>query len=304
MIKLQKPNLKVDNQKHQNSQQSFQSWFLNKSRKTLVWLIWDFSSLRFIYSKIRPEIKKYKRREPSTFVLWTLGIYFAAFGIASSRYENKRDNLEIRLSIVAPQLFTDGKKEAFKEIVNIQQAIIPKKPEIRKPFTIVLSLFGDNIDSDVLKQTVRLISNEKIKLNDLDLFKVNLEGADLRKADLSRTNLRQANLSRAFLKEANLSEADLRQANLTRTRLFKADLSKANLSGVDLTKTYIKEADFSGAYLYLSEFSNDKIKSVKNWEQAIYTKAEKVELYSNNFQWIPEDSKANQEIIEIIRNSN
>ncbi|MDJ0579317.1 pentapeptide repeat-containing protein [Crocosphaera sp.] len=227
----------------------FNQFFKKKELKPIIWFFWDFSSLKFIYSKIKPEIKTYSKKEPSTFFLWFLGIYFATFSISSSRYENRKDSLETRLAIIGTQLTTEARKGAFRSVIRTQNAEIPKKPEIWNPPTIIFSLIKDEIDADIIKETKELVMSLKDKLNNLDLSEINLEGADLYRANLKETDLVGANLQRAKLQRANLSGANLNFSYLSGAKLSTANLSETSLSGVDLSGQYLIETDLSGAKL-------------------------------------------------------
>ncbi len=80
---------------------------------------------------------------------------------------------------------------------------------------------------------------------------LSLRGANLQDANLRGANLRGANLFAADLRGANLFAADLDEAILLHTNLRGANLRRANLN--------------EARYLSIS-----RIKSVCNWEKAIY----------------------------------
>ncbi|MEL4894899.1 pentapeptide repeat-containing protein [Crocosphaera sp. Alani8] len=126
--------------------------------------------------------------------------------------------------------------------------------------------------------------------------KANLRGsvliaADLRKTDFTKADLRKVDLSGSVLLRANLKEADLRDANLKIANLKEANFKEANLTRTNL----------EGAYLYRAKCLNIKdLKSAKNWEKAIFTRAK---LDKDKFQWIVEDKENNELQVEIIRNS-
>ena len=88
-------------------------------------------------------------------------------------------------------------------------------------------------------------SQECIRLERKDRFRLYLRDADISNlqtadANLSRARLTNANLSSAILRRADLSRARLRYANLSRARLVGSNLSRANLSNA-----YLNDADLS-----------------------------------------------------------
>ena len=71
--------------------------------EALLWLVWDFTGLRFIATKVFPH-EKGKLSPPVTITLWVIGVYTALFGIASNRYENAVDKIENRMNAFITQL--------------------------------------------------------------------------------------------------------------------------------------------------------------------------------------------------------
>ena len=122
---------------------TFISYFDNR-RKVLKWLLWDFSGLRFIYGKLNPEKDEDLQREgykrPVTFFLWLIGIYIAAFGIASNRYENKIDKIENRINGIYAQISKDI-HVAFQRIDDVQKMTCPRDPKILNPISVIKSFW-------------------------------------------------------------------------------------------------------------------------------------------------------------------
>ena len=80
----------------------------NLTKNFIGFFVLDFLPIRIIWERICPPTNVIKnsenRREPSTFTLWILGIHFAAFTLASGRYENRKDALETRLTFISRHL--------------------------------------------------------------------------------------------------------------------------------------------------------------------------------------------------------
>ncbi|MCJ8337557.1 MAG: pentapeptide repeat-containing protein [Pseudomonadales bacterium] len=214
-----------------------------------LWLIWDFSGARFIWHKIRP-LKESKNkppgyRTPSTFILWCITIYVAAFGLTSQRFENKLDKAEHKANILVAQLGTDNFSSIIAGIPRIQKAECPVEPSILDYHSIFSSIFSPNgICKSVVNDLKGVVSDWR-----MDLAEVNLNGADLSGANLFNANFVDADLSWADLSLADLSLADLIEASLFEANLFEADLFYADLSKADLSGAYLRCADLSSANL-------------------------------------------------------
>ncbi len=59
--------------------------------------IFYYSGFEYIYRKIKPTEEP---RPLPTWSLWFIGVYIAFFGLASQRYENKIDIVEIRANSI------------------------------------------------------------------------------------------------------------------------------------------------------------------------------------------------------------
>jgi hypothetical protein len=175
----------------------------------ILWLLWDFSGLRFICGKIKPPSKErtdnlgYK--QPATFLLWLIGIYVALFGVASQRFENAIDRIENRTNaILALVLKDETRGTAFRLIPSVQGMRVQKKPEILNPIITLQSIFlgkteGHEDSIEILKET---IVGFKKQLVDAYLRGANLGGANLKRADLGGADLREArNLTSEQLSE-------------------------------------------------------------------------------------------------------
>ena len=82
-------------------------------------------------------------------VLWTIGVYVAAFGLASQRHENHRDRIDNKIAILAAQLGTPARNAAFARVNELQDKIkIPIEPKFLLPWTSFTTLFGEKEVSD------------------------------------------------------------------------------------------------------------------------------------------------------------
>lgn len=256
-------------------------------KKFIKWLLWDFSGARFVYEKIITRHPNQTEIKPApTFLLWTIGIYIALFGIASQRYENRVDIIENRINGIYAQISKDI-HIAFQRIDDVQNMQCPTKPEIHHPLSVIksfLPLHGvrykngveqlrqlvedwarktesmqARIDKDPggngwlseLKSAAKAIKGQTIGI----LAHVDLGGARLEGADLSRARLKRADLSGAHLQGAKLWKAHLQGADLTGAALEGADLSEARLEGADLFGARLKGADLRAAHLTRADLS-------------------------------------------------
>ncbi len=104
--------------------------------------MFEYLGIRYLWRKIRPLKEKEDEQPPSVFFIWVIGIYFAMYGIASQRYENRRDTLENKVNIVIAQLDTPYAKKIMTRIPLLQKKHCPAKPEVVNPLSIIHSLFG------------------------------------------------------------------------------------------------------------------------------------------------------------------
>ena len=196
----------------------------------IKWVIWDFSCLRFIWSKILPPTSESEGgRRPSTFLIWVVGTYVAFFGVASQRYENRIDMIENRANTIFTQLASPAFKSALSRISTVQKMPCPYKPHLLDPSSIFHSLFGSGQEySEMVLLLKEAVENWKHSLD-----AVNLTGANLQEAQLDKANLNGALLIGSNLRNANLENADLRNANIIGADVEGAYLKNVNLMGIN-----------------------------------------------------------------------
>lgn len=224
--------------------------------QALRWLLWDFTGLRFITSKVFPH-KKSSTSVPATLTLWVLGIYTALFAITSNRYEMAAARIENRMNAFLTQLAVsepDVRNAAFREVAEIQRMQCPYKPYFSKPSSVFLSMVQSDTYDETITVLTRTVENYRDNLEGAFLLQANLKGADLRGAHLRDAVLEQANLSYASLSEANivgglLARTDLRRANLSRAHLEGALIWKARLEGASLRGAHLMGANLHSVNL-------------------------------------------------------
>ena len=241
------------------------------------WYLWQYSGVREICALANPNWKAATEPKPSILTFWIVGVvgamasaYVAVFGLASTRYEARLDQIENRVNGIYALSGSKAWKAALERIPSIQQMTLPEKPKLFDPLSIFNSLVifpesgSANIHKglDVLEDLKELIESfnratqsfENINLRGAQLSGVNLKGARLSEARLSGAHLSKANLGRADLRGAgflgaDLREADLRQADLRRVDFRGAHLREADLLGADLRGAQLSGADLRGAHL-------------------------------------------------------
>jgi uncharacterized protein YjbI with pentapeptide repeats len=230
--------------------------------KIIVWLLWDFTGLRFIFRKLLPQ--KYsdvQGRPPSTIVLWLIGLYLVTYAGAYERYENRVSIIEIRANALVELISSpDMRKFAINRIPTVQNMPCPSRPRIWEPQSIFRSFFHEQMYPEIAELLKVTLENLKahldsVNLNDAYLVAADLTGANLKNAQLKRANLQNAQLSDANLWEAILEEAILSEATLVRALARKATLRKANLQKANLRSMRLQEADLKDADLHKADLS-------------------------------------------------
>ncbi|ERN40424.1 putative low-complexity protein [Rubidibacter lacunae KORDI 51-2] len=217
------------------------------------WFFFDFLPVSLIYERLVHARK-------SGFALWLLGIHFAAFGLALSRYEARRDAVETRLTVITAQLATDSRLTTIERAVQLQRDHrIPLDPNnVQEFWRVYISLFGEEqqnkeiiyeIGGLIAAEAVSEVGLKRANLAEAKLAFANLEGADLVFADLEKASLVGANLAFANLEAANLKEANLKEASLVGANLEDAFLVFTDLEKASLVRTNLEEADLVFANL-------------------------------------------------------
>jgi len=243
----------------------------------IKFLLWDFTSAKYIITKswntIRPPINiETGKRPPSTFLLWISGIcsiYFVLFSIANERYLRKISVIEFRANSIFTQL---GVKEisqnTLSRIPSVQNMPCPCMPELKKPFSVYISLMYNCKYPDMVN-----LMRETIEIRKNNLSRVDLTGINLSYADLTNANFRYTNLSHSNLTGANLLNADLTGALFSGAILINVKgIPKWLESGLDSNGVFSKQIlinsihtgfkNISGANLDNVDLSNTELISV------------------------------------------
>jgi len=248
-------------------------------RQRWLYHIWNLTGVRLVYRKLVPEPEDQPGyRKPSTFALWCLAVYFAAFGLAAQRFESRLDKVEHKSTILITQLATKHSKKALSRVAAIQNQTCPVKPHFNDPWTIYASLFSSSVlCQSVVQELQTVVEDWKTdlagvnlswaKLQTADLFEANLQKADLHFANLQKAVLLFANLQTTDLSGANLQKADLSGANLQEAGLGGANLQKANLIAAKLQEAYLHEANLQEADLRVANLQEADL-SVANLQGA------------------------------------
>lgn len=240
---------------------------LLKIAKLILIFIYNLSGTRHIWENIIwPRENPTNKAKPSTVIIWIIGVYVGLFSIASQRYENRVDLIEVRIGSIFNQLSTPVYKRSFSRIYETQQLRCPLKPDFKNPTTVFQSLFYDSVYIEGVELLKAAVENWKDSLNNAPLRRANLSYANLSYVNFSRANFRDTDLSYANLSYANLIGANLRGAyligaNLSSAYLMGADLSSAILEGTDLHDANLTNANLSSADLMHADLRGAILKS-------------------------------------------
>ncbi len=216
--------------------------------KSIPYFLYNLSGIRHIWENIIwPINREAKDRKPSTFIIWIIGLYVALFSIASQRYENRIDLIEVRISSVFTQLSTPHYKRTFSQIAETQKITCPLKPDIKKPITVYQSLFDDTVYFEGVDLLKSAVENWKDSLSTVILTGADLSGAELTGAVITGAGLDDVNFSGTRLLNADLSES-----KWDHTELNNANFSGAILSGADFSHAEMKNAKLTNAVLILT----------------------------------------------------
>ena len=236
--------------------------------RLFIWMMWDFSGVRFICRKIFPlsvdEEQEGNYRKPSTFFLWLIAVYVASYSLALSKHEKKLNEVRHEANILASQLSTPQYKKALSRVGHIQNIKCPIPPKFLQPTTIFTSIIGkEDYCYSVGRNLLRLVADWKGQLDGVDLNNAKLPWALLSESNLSGAKLVSANLKRAGLSGADLSRANLTGANLTKASLGGANLRGANLRSANFTRASLTGADLTKAKLdWGTNFSEARLDGV------------------------------------------
>ncbi len=245
-----------------------------RGKKLLLWIVWEFSGLRFIWEKIFPPRTMHKR-PPVTFIFWLLGAYLTLFGWASLKYELTVAKIEKRTNIVFLQLSSPAYKKALGRIPDLQHLPCPPEPRLLKPATVYFSLTQTEKHLQMVHLLIETVEDWKRSLDAVELKRAYLPYARLWDADLQEANLKNANLYHAQLWDANLQDviawdANFENANLKDADLRGADLRGANLKNANLKNANLKDADLRNTCLVMADLRNANLENTDLREASLH----------------------------------
>ena len=246
-------------------------------QRFLTWVVWDFSGARFIWEKIRPPIIRSPvngqttERPPATFMIWAFGIigfYIAIFGLAFQIYEHSINIIENRANLVTTQLSLNSIKPVLSKISYIQNMACPHRPQVRRPITILKSLFGGHtLHSDMVDRLKETIIDHKYQLDCVVLKGAILNNSDLSDADFQGANLQNADLTNAHLQNSNFGVSKNYPQEIILgedvTEIFKLRWEKYKIPGTSPKGTILDGANFQKAVLKGVDFSGVDLRQAK-----------------------------------------
>lgn len=278
---------------------------------------YEYLSLRLLKERLFPPSPKDKEdkcyKEPSSFFIWFIAVHTAAFGLASSRYEARKDAVETQLTVTITQLYSGGsnfnngnkkaREAAIERIIELQQSKIPRQPiflDLTKPLllfdlpTSYLSLVLPPRESrEIINEAKKIIRSIKSDLNSANLRNINLstgnfkhsqmQWANLTNAKLVKTDFEGSNFDGAILIRTDLRKANLRRSYFYKATLFEADLQNARFDGADLRYANLSKAKLKGANLNQAKLQGADLTDA-NLEGVYGLNCKKLEgaLYSTN----------------------
>lgn len=236
----------------------------------IIKLVYRYSGIEFIASKARYYQSPPNEKLP-TFTIWVIGIYFAAYGIASQLYESKLDLIENRTNIVIALCGTDNYRSALEQIPSIQNMKTPWEPSIVNPISIIKSLFGKQfVSKDYFESCIKTDQQlRRVLITFIDKTKFYKDPQHLKlsnndRIDLNGLNLSEIDLSPVVIKGGKTSihrhtvflGINLQKAMLWFSKLNNVYFLDSDLSYTDFAHSDLRNAVFNGSKLFNSNFSN------------------------------------------------
>jgi len=146
----------------------------------IYWYLCQYSGLRYVWCMIDTPIDPDTgRKKPSNFLLWTIGIYVALFGIAFQRYENRINRLEAARNTLIEQLGGSNNSQILTSLADMQLSLAPKEPNIFNPYRTVRSFYLYDTYPDLVRSIETTISNSNKDLSFVKLNKTKLSALNL-----------------------------------------------------------------------------------------------------------------------------
>lgn len=195
-----------------------------------------------------------------------------------------------------PNQEIEAQRAAWQVILSSQQYTgkdISSSPVLHSDFgrrEALEALTENCVNKDKLTTPIEWILVKRkncVLLNNINMNSVFLAYVNLNSATLNNTSFEDSNLHSASFKDAKLGKAILARANLSNANLRNTDLSEA-----DLKKANLAKANLRGAYLYKTKnLTSKQLKTSCFWDEAIYTKANKI---GKEKIWTPNNIEENK----------
>lgn len=209
-----------------------------------IWIYRYFGG-EFIVRKFYPP--KNSGGFPTGFI-WLIGLHVALFGIAFQRYENRTLQIDNLVNGLTAQLATERRRSALSRIPHIQWQLCPLRPEIFKPKSVYLSLFGDyrqyEEQVDYLKN---IIVDHRDLLSSANLGRCDLRGTVFQGGNFENSNLMYSKLDQSIFSGVNFKNAKFFNAKFNKAWFAKCNFKGANLNSVDFEGTIFQECNLEEA---------------------------------------------------------
>lgn len=222
-----------------------------------------YSGIKYIYRTFIPA----QKNEKTPFgVLWIIGLYFAAFGFTTQRYESQLERVEYKYSIFIAQMAA-GETFQYHKILRIFNTKIPVKPSIQSPASIFYSFCYDQyymefyeVYSDGAMSAADVIKSETVREWHKKLDDADFQSAQLKNVNFWNASLKRANFYKAQLEEAIFTNVNLENVNFGIASLNHASFRGTQLKGVEFKDADLQNADFREALIEQSNFNDAQFK--------------------------------------------
>jgi uncharacterized protein YjbI with pentapeptide repeats len=220
-----------------------------------------YSNLETIGRKFVPIKRSGNEKQYPTGVIWIIGIWSAVYGITFQLYENSRQKIENRATIIIS-------RHTYEILGKVQNMTQNKEPNWINPFR---GFFREK-NSDVIYDLKTFVAQEKLGLDGAQLNGAILDSLDFNGARMDSVKLFNSNISYSNFFRAEMRWSDLRFTNVNNANSVEADLrgtrlpwekvSIEKLKGSKLASDTINGLAFVGHNLTGTSFENIYFNSV------------------------------------------
>ena len=192
---------------------------------SLARLLFDLSSLRWLWEKILPPAPSLRSRPPSTFVVWLVATYVGVYGLATGLYNQEKDALAGRLDFVISTVDVESFQYLITQLSVFQNTEVPLKPEFisfasldeffKGLLSPVRSLF-ETAPAPEIHNTIRTLIEFRLGLLTGKNFEnFSFQGYSLTNADLSHSKMRNITLAGATISGMRFNSSELENVDIT-----------------------------------------------------------------------------------------